>query len=92
MSNTVTVQPNIMVTWAKLLRPSSPIQITQFCGNLSKVVGQPSQPFLPPSPVLKGWAGNFECYSSVNECMSCISHFVALLGILRRSQMLLNDV
>ena len=34
---------NIVVTWVKLLGPPSSIQITYFCGNLSKVVRQTSQ-------------------------------------------------
>ena len=38
--------PNIEVTWAKLLGPPFWIQITQFCGNSSKVVGQTSQTFI----------------------------------------------
>ena len=39
-----------------------PIQITQYCGNLRKVVGQTTQ---PPSSFLKRWDENFECDFSV---------------------------
>ena len=42
--------------------PPFSIQITHFCGNLSKVIGQTSQ---RPSSFLKSWDGNSECDFSV---------------------------
>ena len=50
--------PNIVVTWGKLLGPLFAIQISQFCDNLSKVVGQICQ---PTSSFLRRWDSNFEC-------------------------------
>ena len=50
--------PNIVATWAKLLGPPFSIQITQFCGILSKIIGQASK---PRSSFLKKWNGNFVC-------------------------------
>ena len=54
--------PNIVVTWAKLLELPFSIRITQFCGNLTKLVGQTSQPL---SSFFKRWDVNFECDVSV---------------------------
>ena len=36
--------PNIVITWVKLFGPPFSMQITQFCGYLSKVVGKPAKP------------------------------------------------
>ena len=85
--------PNIVVTWAKLLGPLFSIQITQFCGNLSKVVGKTSQ---PPFSFFERWDGNESVTFqqnvnyTFNKNMSCITLFVFLYAILRRSQMLLT--
>ena len=68
---------NIMVTWSKLFGLPYLIQIMQFCGSLSKFVGQTSQLFQE----------NME--DKFNKDMSCITHFVLIHAILRTSQMLL---
>ena len=56
--------PNIVVTWAKLWWQTFSIQITQYCDNVSKVVGQTSQ---APISFYKRWGGNFVCDSSVKK-------------------------
>ena len=86
--------PNIVVTWAKLLGPPFLIQITQFCSNLGKVVGQTSQ---TPILFLKEVGWKFWVWllkknvgDRFNEGMSFITHFIFLQVILSRLQMLLT--
>ena len=45
---------HFVITWAKLLWTPFPIQITQLCSNLSKVIGQLCQPLPQPLPFIRG--------------------------------------
>ena len=75
----------------------SPVQITKFFGNLSKVVEATLAPPIPLS-YLRGWNGNFECLfyknmkDAFSEGLTYITYFVVLDPFLRRPQILLTFI
>ena len=93
----ITAKKNSNLVNVFFMQTLSPIQITQFFGDLSKVVRTTLPPSMPRFlSYLRGWDEYFECdfYKNMkdvfNEGLPYITHFVVLHPFLRRPQILLT--